>query len=119
MVERVYERQCGSTIQRATIVESGGDAHRCLVDIWNAKVDFSHDHGVQTAWVANGGGGGFGIFSSGVEVLRAFPRAAAAGKTHCFGNGMTALNAIDHWEKQREFSSKRLPVMGILEDEGA
>lgn len=39
MVERVDEREGGGTIQGSTVVESGGDVDRRLVDIWYAEVD--------------------------------------------------------------------------------
>lgn len=43
MVERVDEREGGGTIQGSTVVESGGDVDRRLVDIWYAEVDLPHD----------------------------------------------------------------------------
>ena len=42
MVQGIDERQCGSTVEGSSIVQCGGNAHRCFVDIWDAEIDFSH-----------------------------------------------------------------------------
>lgn len=42
MVEGIDERQSRRAIERSPIVQCCGDANRCLVDIWDAKIDFSH-----------------------------------------------------------------------------
>lgn len=42
MVERVDQGQGRSAVQGTPIVEGSGDAHRCLIDIRDAEVDFSH-----------------------------------------------------------------------------
>lgn len=42
MVEGIdqWERRCA--IECSAIVQCSRDAHRCLVDIWDAEIDFPH-----------------------------------------------------------------------------
>lgn len=42
MVERIDERKGGSTIEGPSVVKGGGDGHRRLIDVRDAKVDFPH-----------------------------------------------------------------------------
>jgi len=48
MVERVDEWESGCAIECSSIVEGSRDAHGCLVDVWDAEINFSHD-GVGSA----------------------------------------------------------------------
>jgi hypothetical protein len=48
MVERVDEWEGRCAIECSSIVEGSRDAHRCLVDIGDAEINFSHD-GVGSA----------------------------------------------------------------------
>lgn len=43
MVKRVNERKGRCAVKGTTVVESRGDAHRCLVDIGNTKINLPHD----------------------------------------------------------------------------
>jgi hypothetical protein len=43
VVEGIDEGKCRGTIEGSAVVEGRGDAHRCLVDIRDTKIDFSHD----------------------------------------------------------------------------
>ena len=45
MVQGIDERQCRSAIKGTPIVQSSGDAHRSLIDIWDAEIDFPHRGG--------------------------------------------------------------------------
>lgn len=42
MVERVDQGQGGGAVEGAAVIQGGGDAHRRLVDVWDAEVDFTH-----------------------------------------------------------------------------
>lgn len=42
MVEGVDEREGGGAVECTAVVEGGGDAHRRLVDVGDAEVDFPH-----------------------------------------------------------------------------
>ena len=42
VVERVDERERRCAVEGTAVVERRGDAHRRLVDVWDAKVDFPH-----------------------------------------------------------------------------
>ena len=42
MIEGIYERKCRSAIKCSTIIERGRNVNRCLVDVWNTKIDFPH-----------------------------------------------------------------------------
>lgn len=42
MVQRVDEWQCRGTIKSSSVIQGGGDGHRCLVDIGYTKIDFPH-----------------------------------------------------------------------------
>jgi len=43
VIERIDEREGGGAIEGSAIVQGGSDADRCLVDIWDAEIDFPHD----------------------------------------------------------------------------
>lgn len=43
MVEGVDKREGRGAVEGSPVIESSCDADRCLVDIRNAEVDFSHD----------------------------------------------------------------------------
>jgi hypothetical protein len=43
VVERIDKGKRGCTIERSSVIQGSGDAHRCLVDIGDAEIDFSHD----------------------------------------------------------------------------
>lgn len=43
MVKGIDERQGGGAVESPAIVKGGSDAHRRLVDVGDAKVDFPHD----------------------------------------------------------------------------
>jgi hypothetical protein len=49
VVEGIDEWERRGAIEGSAVIQGGGDAHRRLVDIWDAEVDFSHD--------GDGGGG--------------------------------------------------------------
>ena len=48
MIEGVDEWEGRCAIECSSIVEGRGDSHRCLVDIGDAEINFSHD-GVGSA----------------------------------------------------------------------
>lgn len=43
MVEGIDKWEGRCAVECSSIIQGGGDAHRCLVDIWDAEIDFSHD----------------------------------------------------------------------------
>lgn len=43
MIERIDERQRRRAIESSAVIQGGGDADRCLVDIGDAEIDFPHD----------------------------------------------------------------------------
>ena len=43
MIERIDERQRRRAIESSTVIQGRSDAHRCLVDIGDAEIDFPHD----------------------------------------------------------------------------
>jgi hypothetical protein len=42
VIEGIDERKSGGAIECSTIIQGGGDADRCLVDIGNAEINFPH-----------------------------------------------------------------------------
>ena len=54
MIERVDERQRRGTVEGPAVVKGGRDAHRRLVDIWNAEIDFPHDEISDERWMVIG-----------------------------------------------------------------
>jgi hypothetical protein len=48
VVERIDEWKRGCAIERSSVIQRCSDAHRCLVDIGDAKIDFSHDDSIRT-----------------------------------------------------------------------
>ena len=42
MVQGIDEWEGRGAIERSPVVEGGRDAHRGLVDIWNAEIYFTH-----------------------------------------------------------------------------
>jgi multidrug resistance efflux pump len=54
VIERIDQREGGCTIESSAIVQGGCDADRCLVDIWNTKIDFPHDGVVPQIAVRKG-----------------------------------------------------------------
>lgn len=42
MIERIDEWEGRCAIEGPPVIQGGGDAHRRLVDIWDAKINFSH-----------------------------------------------------------------------------
>lgn len=63
MVERIYQRKCRGTIERSSVIERSGDAHRCLIDIGNAEIDFSHDDSDRKVAVLKGRFCGSGVLA--------------------------------------------------------
>lgn len=49
MVERVDQRQGRCAVERTAVVEGRGDAHRRLVDVGDAEIDFPHSVGLCAA----------------------------------------------------------------------
>lgn len=43
MVEGINQRKRRGTIEGSAVIQGGRDTHRCLVDIWNAEINFPHD----------------------------------------------------------------------------
>lgn len=43
MIQGVDERQCGGAIESPSVIQGSCNPHRSLIDIGNAKIDFSHD----------------------------------------------------------------------------
>jgi hypothetical protein len=43
MVERIDERERRRAIEGSAVIQGCSDAHRSLVDIWDAEVNFPHD----------------------------------------------------------------------------
>lgn len=54
MVERIDKWKRGGTIKRSSVVKGCSDAHRCLIDIGDAEIDFSHDDSIRTIAVMKG-----------------------------------------------------------------
>ena len=46
VVQRIDQGEGGGAIQGSSIVQGGGDTHRRLVDVGDAKVDLPHDDGL-------------------------------------------------------------------------
>ncbi len=42
MVERVDQGKSRGAVKRPAVIQRSCDAHRRLVDVWDAEVDFSH-----------------------------------------------------------------------------
>ena len=42
MIQRIDEGEGGCAIECSAVVKGSSDAHRCLIDIGNAEIDFSH-----------------------------------------------------------------------------
>ena len=55
MVERIDERERRRAIEGSAVIQGCSDAHRSLVDIWDAEVNFPHD-GVVPQIAVKGGG---------------------------------------------------------------
>ena len=43
MIQGIDEWERGRAVEGTTVVQGCGNAHRRLVDVWDAKVDLSHD----------------------------------------------------------------------------
>ena len=42
MVQGIDEGEGGGAIECSAVVKGSGDTYRCLVDIWDAEINFSH-----------------------------------------------------------------------------